>query len=271
MGLSRACRDLFNSVSVCIKNEEIGKAKGLIDQAIALAPANKEIIARAVNQLVYAELYSSARKVFEDYQKQTGLKLTLNFTYEDVVKWEQDNLMIDDVPVFDLSVGPLRFEMMQDVERGGLSSFISTSIPIKEIEVSDQGFVVTQPGLIYAYKWNEVTRASMIMRTIYKGVGIYGTDLSQKIFTLETAEKRFQFDVSSTYPDFRGALLLRTIFARYLDVEIIDERKPGFKAPKDDPIRNLKWGDRIRQGMIWGAIVLSILFIYINASAPNSH
>jgi hypothetical protein len=55
--------------------------------------------------------------------------------------------------------------------------------------------------------------------------------------------------------------------ARYLDVEFIDERKPGFKAAKNDPIRNLKQSDRIRMGLIVGAMALYILFIYMNASA----
>ncbi|MEO6825274.1 MAG: hypothetical protein ABI167_11250 [Nitrosospira sp.] len=158
---------------------------------------------------------------------------------------------------------------MSDAERGTLFSYVTTSTPVEFIEVSEQGLTITQSKIKYVYKWNEITRASIVARTIFKGLGIAGTDASQKICTLEVPGKLFQFDVSSTRPDFMEALLFRTILTRYLNVEFIDERKPGFKVAKNDPIRNLKWGDRIRQGLIVGAIILFILFSYMNAPAPG--
>lgn len=269
MGLSRACRDLFNLADVCIENEELDKAKDLIVQALALAPTDNATNAYAVNRLIYAELYSSAKRTFETYRKHTGLEVPLDLTYEDIVQREQANLMVNDVPVFDLAKGSIRFNRLSDLERGSLFSYVTTSTPVEFIEVSEQGLAITQSKVKHAYKWDEIIRVSIVARIIHKGMGVTGGNSTQKICTLEMPGKRFQFDVSPTNPDFRAARLLRTILTRYLNMEIIDERKPGFKAAKDDPIRNLKWGDRIRQGLIVGAILLFILFSYMNAPAPG--
>ncbi|SCX60252.1 tetratricopeptide repeat protein [Nitrosospira sp. Nsp1] len=269
MGLSRACRDLFNLADVCIDNDDIDKAKGLIEQAIALEPTNEAVLMRAVGRLVYAELYSSAREVFESFRDQARLEYLLGFTYEDIVQQERANLMVDDVPIFDLAMGPIRFKRLSGAERGNFVNYVTTSTPVEAIEISEEGLAFTQSGTQCAFRWDEITRASIVVRTIFKGLGVAGSNSSQKIFSIEASGRLFQFDVSSTYPDFREALLLRTLLSRYLDVEVIDERKPGFKATKDDPVRNLKRGDRIRQWLIVSAIALLILFSYMNAPAPG--
>lgn len=258
-------RDFFNQAEACIENEEIAKAKDLIGRAIALGPTNAEIISRAVVLLVYMELYSSARKIYEDYRERTGLELP-DYTYARVIQWEQENRMVDDVPVFDLATGPLQFVRLSDMQRGD-STLVKTNLPVGELEVSEQGIGIVQSGIRYRYQWKEITQASIVTRMIPKGMRSDKSNYSQKICTLEAPEgKRFQFDVSSTYPDFGGALLLRAILEKYLDMEFIDERRPGFKAAKDDPIRNLKRGEHIRTGMVWGGIALFALYLYMNES-----
>jgi hypothetical protein len=47
-------------------------------------------------------------------------------------------------------------------------------------------------------------------------------------------------------------------------VEFIDERKPGFEDAKDDPIRNLKRGDRTRMLMIIVGFILFLIFLELN-------
>jgi hypothetical protein len=260
-------RDFFNQAEACIENEEIAKAKGLIEQALALGPTDEYIVYRAAEWFMYAELYTSARRALERYRKRMGKKLPDDSTYEKIVQREQANLMVDDVPVFDLAAGPLRFVRLSDLQRGSLSSYVTTSTPVEEIEVSEQGITITQSRIKHSYAWNEINRASMVARIIFKGMGYIGGKSSQKICTLEAPEgKQFQFDISSTFPDFRETVLILAILRKYLDVEFINERKPGFKAGKDDPIRNLKRGEHIRTGMVWGGIVLLILYLYMNES-----
>lgn len=258
-------RDFFNLAKACIENEDMGQAKSLIEQAIALGPANEEIISRAVVQLVYAELYSSAKKVYEDYRKRTGLELP-DYTYAEVVQWEQENMAVDDVPVFDLTTGPLQFIRLSDMQRGNILIYghVATDMPVEKIEVSEPEIGIIQSGIKYRYKWEEITRASIVARMIPKGMRSSTPNYSQKICTLEAPGRLFQFDVSSTYPDFGGALLLRTILDKYLDLEFIDERKPGFKAAKDDPIRNLNRADRNRKLMVVGGIILLLLILHFN-------
>lgn len=211
-------RDFFNQAEACIENEELEKAKNLIEQAIALGPTDEYIVYRAAEWFMYAELYSSARRAIERYQKRMGRKLPYDSTYEKIVQREQANLMVDDVPVFDLTARPLRFVRLSDQQRGSLFSFVTTSSPVEEIEVSEEGITINQSRIKHRYAWNEITRASIVARVIFKGMGYVGGKASQKICTLEAPEsKRFQFDVSPTYPDFREALLLRTILNKYLD------------------------------------------------------
>jgi hypothetical protein len=84
-------RDLFNLAEACIENEDIAKAKNLIKQAIVLNPANEDVVSQAVDKLLAAQLFSSARKAVESYQRLTGLKLPLEYTYEDIVEHERQN------------------------------------------------------------------------------------------------------------------------------------------------------------------------------------
>ncbi|SHL71125.1 hypothetical protein SAMN05216428_10590 [Nitrosospira sp. Nsp11] len=264
MALDTSGRDLLDMAVECIEEEDLDNAKDLIERAIAQAPTNKKVIAHAVGSLVYAELYSSARRVFENFPDKEALLWHMSFTYEDIAQWEQTNLMVEDVPVFDLSQGPIRFKRLSDLERGSLFSYVTTSTPVEFIEFSEQGLAITQSKIQYSYKWKEITRANIVTRMVSKGVGTASANYPQKICTLEASGKLFQFDVSSTYPDFRAVVLLRAILARYLDVEFIDERKPGFKAAKDDPIHNLKREHLIRMGLIVGGLILFLLFLHFN-------
>jgi len=52
--------------------------------------------------------------------------------------------MVDDVPIFDLAAGPLRFVRLLDLQRGSLFSYVTTSTPVEEIEISEQGITITQ-------------------------------------------------------------------------------------------------------------------------------
>ena len=79
---------------------------------------------------------------------------------------------------------------------------------------------------------------------------------------MEVPGKRLQFDVSATYADFKGALLLRTILGRYLDVERIDAWRPDFKPAKAYPIRNLDRG-----GMIQAFLKLALAIAFFIAAA----
>jgi hypothetical protein len=252
-------RDFFNQAEACIENEEIAKAKGLIEQAIALVPTSVDILYIAVHTLKYAELYSSARKEVENYQRLTGMKLPLEYPYyEGIVELERKNAMMDDVPVFDLAAGPLRFVRVRD--NGYFSSLVPVWKPVEEIEVSEEGIIVTESKIKYRYAWNEITRASIAVRIVEKDR--WGYKGSQKICTLDApGGKRFQFDLSSTLPDFEEALLIRTILNKYLDVEFIDERKPGFKAAKDNPIRYLTLKRWIRDLIAGGGLIL-IVYLY---------
>ena len=100
-------------------------------------------------------------------------------------------------------------------------------------------------------------------------MGYVGGKSSQKICTLEASEgKRFQFDISSTFPDFRETVLISAILRRYLDVKFIDERKPGYKVAKNDPIRNLKRNYWIRELLVAGGIVL-FLYLYLHLLSQN--
>lgn len=177
--------------------------------------------------------------------------------------------MVDDIPVFDLALGSIRFKRMSDLERGSLFSYVSTPTPVEEIEVSEQGLNITQSKVKSVYKWDEITRASIVTRTIFKGIGVVGRDEPQKIITLEAPGKQFQFDISPTFPDLKGTTLLRTILTRYLTIEEIDERVPGFKPRKDDPIRNLNQGENRRIWMVVGAFLLFVIYlIYERARGP---
>jgi len=64
-------------------------------------------------------------------------------------------------------------------------------------------------------------------------------------------------------------LLLRAILEKYLDMEFIDERKPGFKAGKNDPILNLKRGGRNRMLMFIGGVILFLIFLELNQPPPR--
>ncbi|PTR05344.1 hypothetical protein C8R32_1238 [Nitrosospira sp. Nsp5] len=264
MDLDTSGRDLLDMAGECMDRDDLGNARELIAMAIAQAPANGNIVFDASGLFRYAELYSSARKVIEDFHERTGLKLYMSVDREEIIQWEQANQMIDDVPVFDLAEGPLQFKRLSDLERGSFSSYVTTSTPVEFIEASEQGLAITQSRTKYEFKWDEIARASIVTRTIYKGVGLSSTHYPQKICTLEAPGRLFQFDVSSTYPDFRGVVLLRAILTRYLNMEFIDERKPGFKVAKDDPIRNLKREHLIRMGLIAGGIILFSLFLHFN-------
>jgi hypothetical protein len=265
MDLDTSGRDLLDLADKCIENEDLGNARELIAMAIAQAPENGGVVFRAADLLNYAERYTSARKVLENHQEQFGWNLSRDSNYIDIVQKEKDNLMVDDVPVFDLAQGSLRFKRLSDLERGSLYSYVTTSTPVELIEASEQGLAITQSRIKYEFKWDEITRASIVARMIGKGFR-GGQFCSQKICTLEAPGRLFQFDVSSTNPDFRGVVLLRAILAKYLDMEFIDERKPGFKAAKNDPIRNLKHGHLIRIASIVGGIILFILFLQWNQS-----
>lgn len=67
MALDTSGRDLLDMAHECIESEDIDNAKVLIEQAIAQAPTNEAVLMRAVDGLIYAKLYSSARKVYEHY------------------------------------------------------------------------------------------------------------------------------------------------------------------------------------------------------------
>src|SRR6185437_91072 len=270
MDLDVSGRDLFDMAHQCIEGEDLINAKKLIERSVMQAPMNKYVIARAVMEYGYAELYSSALPVFEnfsdkevllpllDYRYEGAFVPRLIYTHEEIVQDEKDNLMVRDVPVFDLKQGPIRFKRLSGTERVPVSYGTTTPTPVDLIEVSEHGLAITRCKIKYAYRWNEITRASIVSRMIFRRV--YGNRFyaSQKICTLEAPGKLFQFDVSSSFPDFRGALLLRCILAQYVDLEIIDERKPGFKLAKNDPIRNLRRSDRIKQWLKVGAIALFI-------------
>lgn len=262
MGLDTSGRDLLDMVRECIDDEDLGNAKDLIGQAVAQAPENIDVVSGAVNLLLYAELYSSARRAAENYHAHTGKALPPYSipSIEEISQFEQKNRVVDDVPVFDLAAGPIRFKKQPNLEHESLFSLITNYQPIEFIEASEHRLAITQTGIKYEFKWDEIIRASIVARIISKGPrgSIF---CSQKICTLEAPGRLFQFDVSSTYPDFRAVVLLRAILARYLDVEFIDERKPGFKVAKDDPIRNLKREYLIWIGMITGGFILFLLLL----------
>jgi hypothetical protein len=262
MLMNKKYKDLLSLAAQYLKSDDKRReAKELLDEAILLAPTDKRVVSKAISILLYGELYSSARKAYENYQMLTGLKPTLSSTYEDIVQWEQENLMVDDIPVFDLALGSIRFKRMSDLERGSLFSYVTTSTPVEEIEVSEQGLNITQSKVKSAYKWDEITRASIVARTIFKGIGVAGSDELQKIITLEAPGKRFQFDISPTFPDLKGTVLLRTILTRYLTIEEIDERSPGFKPRNDDPIRNLNQDENRRIWMLVGIFLLFVVYL----------
>lgn len=224
--MNKKCNDLLNLAVQYVKSDKREEAKRLLDEAISLSPTDKWVVSDAISIILYGELYSSARKYYENYQALTGKEVMANLSYERVIQWEQENLMLDDIPVFDLAQGPIRFKRMSDAERGSLFSYVTTSTPIEEIEVSEQGLNITQSKVKSVYKWDEITRTSIVARTIFKGLGVTGRDELQKIITLEAPGKRFQFDISPTFPDLKGTMLLRTILTRYLTIEEIDERAP---------------------------------------------
>lgn len=260
MDLDTSGRDLLDLADECIEKEDFVNASELIAMAVAQVP---NVVSRAAGLLGYAELYSSARKILENHQEQFGWNLSRDTYYEDIVQIEKENLMVDDVPVFDLAQGPLRFKRLSSAERENLFSYVPTSTPVELIEASEQGLAITQSRIKYEIRWDEITRASIVARMIYKGprAMLYA---SQKVCTLEAPGRLFQFDVSSTYPDFRAVVLLRAVLTRYLNMEFIDERKPGFRAAKDDPIRNVKRGDIARIAMIIGGFILFFVFLYFN-------
>lgn len=262
MVMNKRYKDLLRLAAQYLENDDKRReGKELLDEVISLAPIDKRVVSNAISIFLQGELYSSARKAYENYQTLTGLKLSPSSIYENIVQWEQENLMVDDIPVFDLTLGSIRFKRLSDLERGSISSYVMTSTPVEEIEVSEQGLNITQSKVKSAYKWDEITRASIVIRTIHKGLGYTGGSYSQKICTLDATGKRFQFDVSSTFPDLKGTTLLRAILTHYLTIELIDERASEFKPRKDDPIRNLKQGENRRIWMLVGTFFLIVLYL----------
>lgn len=268
MALNTPGRDLLEHATWFLEDEDISLARARIQQAIALEPENKDVVPPAIGQLLYLELYSSARRAAENYVARTGLSIFPGFGCEDIVQMEKDNRVVDDVPVFDLAAGPIQFKRLSDEELDLAPTYIRNYKPVEFIEATEQGLNITQSGIKHAVKWKEFTRASIVHRLAVRDPGVSKRPAAQKICTLEAPGKRFQFDVSAIYSDFKGALLLRTILDRYLDVERIDAWKPNFKAAKDYPIRNLERGGLI-QATLKLALAIAFLIAIAIYTRPN--
>lgn len=267
MALNTRGRMLLEHANRFLEDEDISLARARIQEAIALEPENKDVVPPAIGQLLYLELYSSARRAAENYVARTGLSISPGLDCEDIAQMEKDNLVVDDVPVFDLAAGPIQFKRLSNEELDIAPSYIRSYRPVEFIEATEQGLNITQSGIKHAVKWKEITRASIVHRLVVnKYPEISDRPIAQKICTLEAPGKRFQFDVSSIAADFKGALLLRSILDRYLDVERIDAWKPNFKAAKDYPIRNLERGGLIQANLKLAlAIALLIVAWFMNS------
>ncbi len=219
MSISNSSRDLLHSAETCVNNGEIDKAQSLIEQAISIKPIEKSIFADAVNILLDAALYNCARNLFEIYQKETGMKLVTDFTYEEILHMEEESCSVK------VTEKPILFRRMSLRERGHFSNIFALR-PVKEIEISGTGFSITQGGKISKFAWTEVSSAHIVMKDRYKS---YGTGTAakfiQKIFILNVSSKTFKFDVSANFPDFKNNDQLLNLLQKYLHVEVVDERK----------------------------------------------
>lgn len=212
-------RDLLHSAETCVNNGELDQAQSLIEEAISIKPIEKSIFADAVNILLNADLYNKAKSLFEIYRKETGLNLVSDYSYEEIIEMERDSRLIVSVDK------PVRFRRMSIRERGHFSN-IFMLWPVKEIEISDANFSITQGGKTYKFDWNQVSSARIVIRDRYKSYGT-GTaaKFTQKTFMLIVANKEFKFDVSTNFPDFKNNDQLLNLLMKYLQVEIIDTRK----------------------------------------------
>ncbi len=219
MGSTNNARDLLHSAETCVNNGELDQAQSLIKQAISVKPIEKSIFADAVNILLDANLYSSAKSLFEIYRKETGMNLVSDYSYDEIIEMEQDSRLIVSADK------PVRFRRMSIRERGHFSN-IFTLWPVKEIEISDANLSISQGRKIYKFDWNQVSSARIVIKDKYKSYGT-GTaaKFTQKTFILIVANKEFKFDVSTNFPDFKNNDQLLNLLMKHLQVEIIDTRK----------------------------------------------
>ncbi len=200
-----------------IADGTINAAEKLIQEAVLFSSTDYSIYGDAVNLLLEADLFKSAKNMFEKYRKETGKELVSDFTLDDIRQMEKTN-------DFSSPAGFLVFKRMSLRKRGHFSNIFSFR-PIKEIGLSENSIYIAQGGKKYVFSWKEVLSAQLLKKNALKSYGM-GTAAKfiQKTFILETKEKLFQFDVSSNFPDFEYNNQLLKELLKKLKVHEVDKR-----------------------------------------------
>jgi len=211
-------KELLDLAEKKIADGAVNVAADLIQEAVSFCPRDPSIYGDAVNLLLEAGLFKSAKNMFKKYHQGTGKELVSDFTLDDILQMEKTN-------DFSSPSGYLVFKRMSLRKRGHFSNVFSFS-PIKEIGLSANSIYIVQGGKKYVFSWKEVLSAQLLKKNALKSYGM-GTAAKfiQKTFIIETKEKLFQFDVSSNFPDFEYSNQLLKELLKKLKVQDVDERK----------------------------------------------
>ena len=94
------------------------------------------------------------------------------------------------------------FKRLSAYERGRLSN-LPRLLPMNEIRISSEMIVLRKGKREYKYAWSDVKDAFITARKGYKGA-LFGEDIV-RTFHLITKDRKFAFDVSKKFPDFRNS------------------------------------------------------------------
>jgi len=223
MDSTKKSQELLRIAEVCISEGKYDEASSLVDEAISLAPSEQMPYSDAVNILLDGNLYGHAKELFVRYRKETGKDLVSDFSYDEISQMERESMQ-------SFAHRPINFKRMSMRERGHFSNLFSFW-PVKEIDLSDEYISITRGCKKYTFKWQDVRYAKIIVKDAHKSYGT-GTaaKFTQKTFVIQTQERSFQFDVSSSFPDFKNSNQLLAELSKRLDVHEIDLRKDASKV-----------------------------------------
>ena len=206
---------LFDDAYENILDNNFKNGIRLVQDILIQYPGDQEIWSTAVNVLLEGNLYEESLELFTSFKANTGKDLVSDFTIQDIEKWINENEIVSN------SKGDKIFRYISVLERGFLSG-MRRFFPINKITLNDKSISFHSILGVKEYKWGEIDQAYIVRQKLHMGyLGHYW----QKIFVIESGESKVMFDVSPSYPDYKGNKSLVTELKKRLSVKEYHDRK----------------------------------------------
>ena len=190
------------------------KATELLLGLLERNPKDEKLVATAINMLLSLLRYKEALIAYDEFHSLTGRSPRTDISREEIASLVSEQDKAGRGREKDITFARLTFW-----KRGHFSN-LPNLLPVRKITFTDRQLIVQKGFSTYQYPYADVSASVRTLKSKYKSYGAgTGGRYTQRIMELRTKDKVFQFDVSSSFPDFERSLALEKEIEARIGIE----------------------------------------------------